>query len=180
MASYKKFLLPSAPLSLQPPPTLTTTTKGESMDHPLIVHIPLLPMQLHNKGERNVVGGCKKAVALKIRGPESPWSPHQRLPEYGRRHEGGASGSREMELASGSLAYWEGKGHRPAARFTITSTFLSRIWPHLRCRKSWSWCCLCGPIRVPRLSPYVWSREEAARVHYFVLIKCRIKYYHEN
>ena len=82
MASYKKFLLPSAPLSLQPPPTLTTTTKGESMDHPLIVHIPLLPMQLHNKGERNVVGGCKKAVALKIRGPESPWSPHQRLPKW--------------------------------------------------------------------------------------------------
>jgi len=36
-------------------------------------------------------------MALQGCGSESRWSPHQRLPEYGCHHEGGASETREME-----------------------------------------------------------------------------------
>lgn len=99
MASNKKFLPPSPP---QPPPP-TPPTKSESMDRPLVVRIPLRPMRLNNEGEGGSVGGCEKVIALRSCGSKSPLSPHRRLPEYGRLHEGGASGRREMELPCGSL-----------------------------------------------------------------------------
>ncbi|KAG2557079.1 hypothetical protein PVAP13_8NG183100 [Panicum virgatum] len=66
-------------------------------------------MKLRSQGESAAVGGCEKAAAVRSHRSKSPRLLHQRLPQYGRRHEGGASGSREIELPSGSLASGAGK-----------------------------------------------------------------------
>jgi len=90
---------------------------------PLVVRIPLHPMQLRSQGES---GMCEKAIAPQSRGSESPRLPHWRLPEYGRHREGGASGCNEIYGASFRIfggQHSEGGGHRPATWFTITAVF---------------------------------------------------------
>jgi hypothetical protein len=66
-------------------------------------------MKLRDQGEGGAVAGCEKAAVVRSRGSESLWSLHQRLPEYGHHREGGASGSMEIELPSGSLVAGAGK-----------------------------------------------------------------------
>ncbi|KAJ1255245.1 hypothetical protein BS78_K272800 [Paspalum vaginatum] len=64
------------------------------MDNPTHIHTPLRPVQLRDQGAASVVGEGEEATEFQIHG----------LSAYGRRCEGGAFSSSEMELPSGSLA----------------------------------------------------------------------------